>query len=252
MAGIVTAAVIGGAVSALSSVVGGIFGMSAAKKAQRSAAADKAKSQAELVALENNRQAIINPYDKTKDLSSLITDVSGIMTNPYANLGVATQAAEMKFEEADQSLANTLDTLRATGSGAGGATALAQAALQSKQGIAASIEQQEADNQKLKAQGETQLQQMKISEAQRTQGAQLSEGQRTQAADVAGKEFMFGAKETREVAKLDRVAGQLDNAQNRETQAKADRAGALTGMFGGIASAAGGVATAAVGGMGKK
>ena len=36
----------------------------------------------------------------------------------------------------------------ATGSGAGGATALAQAALQAKKGVAASIEQQEVANEK--------------------------------------------------------------------------------------------------------
>ena len=53
-------------------------------------------------------------------------------SNPYANLGVATQAAEMQAEEADIALANTLDTIRSSGASAGGATALAQAALKSK------------------------------------------------------------------------------------------------------------------------
>ena len=77
------------------------------------------------------------------------------------SLGVATQAAEMQIEEADIALANTLDTLRATGASAGGATALAQAALQSKKGVSASIEQQEAQNEKLRAQGESQLEQIK-------------------------------------------------------------------------------------------
>jgi hypothetical protein len=52
-----------------------------------------------------------------------------MITNPYENLGVATQAAEFQAEQADIALANTLDTLLATGAGAGGATALAQAAL---------------------------------------------------------------------------------------------------------------------------
>ena len=59
--------------------------------------------------------------------------------NPYANLGVATKASEFQAEQADISLANTLDTIRATGGGAGGATALAQAALTSKQGISADL-----------------------------------------------------------------------------------------------------------------
>ena len=59
--------------------------------------------------------------------------------NPYENLSVATQANQIKMEETDKALANTLDTLRAQGASAGGATALAQAALRSKAGIAADI-----------------------------------------------------------------------------------------------------------------
>ena len=90
-----------------------------------------------------NRQAITNPY---KDLE-----------NPYKNLPVATQAARFQAENADIALANTLDTLRATGAAAGGATALAQAALQSQQGISASLEKQEAQNARLRAQGQLQV-----------------------------------------------------------------------------------------------
>jgi hypothetical protein len=93
--------------------------------------------------------------------------------NPFANLGVATQAAEMQAEEADISLANTLDTLRSTGASAGGATALAQAALQSKKGVSASIEQQEVNNEKLKAQGAADQQRAKLEEAQRIQSVKF-------------------------------------------------------------------------------
>ena len=39
-------------------------------------------------------------------------DLSGQMSNPFASLGVATQAAEIQIEEADIALANTLDTLK--------------------------------------------------------------------------------------------------------------------------------------------
>ena len=73
--------------------------------------------------------------------------------NPYSNMPVATQAAEMQARETDQALANTLDNLRATGYAAGGATALANAAAKSKQQIAASIEKQEAANARLEAKG---------------------------------------------------------------------------------------------------
>merc|ERR1712147_116507 len=110
----------------------------------------------------------------------MATDLSSTMSNPMANLSVATKAAEMQIEQADISLANTLDTLRATGASAGGATALAQAALQSKKGVSASIEKQEAQNEQLRARGEQVLQQQQMAEAQRIQGL-----------DAAGKEFVL-------------------------------------------------------------
>ena len=109
-----------------------------------------------------------------------------MISNPFANLSVATGAAEMKIEQADISLANTLDTLRATGTSAGGATALAQAALQSKKGVSASIEMQEKQNEDKRAQGQQVMEQRKMSEAQRLQQA-----------DVAGEQFMFSTREGR-------------------------------------------------------
>ena len=153
-----------------------------------------------------------------------------------ANLSVATQAAEMQIEQADISLANTLDTLRATGSGAGGATALAQAALSSKKDVSANIEQQEAQNEKLRAQGEQDLQAKRMQEQQRIQGIQIGEGQRVQGARAQGAAFTFGAKEDREMQQLDRVSAQLSGAEARQMQAGSDRTGALTGMIGGLAS----------------
>jgi len=214
----------------------GIFGMSAAKKAKRQAQQRAKDLQIKLESLENSRQAIVNPYENVKDVSGLATDLSGMISNPYASLGVATQAAEFEAEQADISLANTLDTLKETGAGAGGATALAQAALQSKKDISANIEQQEAANEKLRAQGEQQMEQMKMAEAQRIQGVQISEAQRTQEAEARGKEFVFGAREERETAKMDRVAGQLDEARAGVLAAQQQGMGALTGMLGGIAS----------------
>jgi len=239
----VAAGIIGG-VSALGSIVGGIFGSSAAKRRQREAAREKKRLQAKLTSLENSRQAIINPYSGTKDLSSLAVDLSSQMSNPFASLGVATQAAEIQMEQTDIALANTLDTLRATGASAGGATALAQAALQSKKGVAANIEQQEAANEKLRAQGEQQLQSMKTAEQQRLQGIQISEGQRIQSADAQGRSFMFNAKDRREAGQLDRVSAQLSGAQGREAQAASDRTAAVTGAIGGVTSAVGSMATA--------
>jgi hypothetical protein len=180
---------------------------------------ERARLQAKLDKLESNRQEIINPYENAESLSSMIT-------NPFANLGVATQAAEMQAEEADISLANTLDTIRATGASAGGATALAQAALRSKKNVAANIEQQEAQNEKLKAQGDQQMQQQKLAEEVRMQGV-----------EAAGKQFVFQATESRQQQEIDRTAALMGAATGAQAQAKADQTSAITGMFGGIAQA---------------
>ena len=125
-------AIIGGIGSIATSVIAG----KAAREEQRRAAREKKRLEKKMAQLEADRQDVINPYAGIQDLSSMIT-------NPFANLSVATGAAEMKIEQADISLANTLDTMRATGASAGGATALAQEALRSKKDVANSIELQE-------------------------------------------------------------------------------------------------------------
>ena len=213
--------IIAGAVSAGASIIGGIIGGGKARKAKRRAAKKLKKMNAKMESLEANRQEIINPYEDSTNLSSM-------MSNPMANLSVATQAAEMQIEEADISLANTLDTIRATGGGAGGATALAQAALQSKKGVAAGIEQQEKSNENQRAAGEQRLQQQKISEEQRMQSL-----------DAAGKSFVYGENEKREMGQLNRLQAQIDNQQGIKAQAGRDQTAALTGAISGVASAAG-------------
>ena len=227
-------------------IAGGLFGSGKARRAKRVAAAEKKKQEIKLAKLEKNRQAVINPYSGTTNLSGLAKDLSGNLSNPFASLGVATQAAEMQIEEADIALANTLDTLRATGSGAGGATALAQAALQSKKGVSANIEQQEAANEKAKAQGAQQLESMKMAEQQRIQSIQISEGQRGQQADAAGKQFVFSTTEDRQNAQINRTAGLADRAANQEAQARADGNAAISGMISGL----GNIAGAAIGAKG--
>ena len=163
-----------------------IMGMHQANKAKN----DMEDYQIALDNIEKNRQQVVNPY---------------------ANLQVATKAAEMQADQTDIALANTLDTLRQTG--AGGATALAQAALKSKQGIAADIQRQEAQNQKLQAQGQ---QQMEMAQAK-------------------GQAFAFQTQERRDEAQLDRLQGLADIEAAR-------RAGAFSSGVGGLTSALGGAA----------
>jgi hypothetical protein len=166
------------------------------------------------------RQDVINPYESTKNLSELAVDLSSGFSNPFNDLGVATQAAEIQVEQSDISLANALDTIRATGASAGGATALAMAALQSKKGVAASIESQEVQNQKLRAQGEQMLQSQKVAEQRRLQTVAISEGQRVQQNEASGKLFEFQVEENRSERDLDRYAGVATQAQAQEIQSQ--------------------------------
>ncbi len=227
---------------AVFSAVGGMVASGQAKKAAKKARADKAAAQAELDSIKASRQQITNPYASTQDLSGLATDLSSQLSNPFESLGVATKAAEIQIDQADIALANTLDTIRATGASAGGATALAQAALQSKQGVAASIEQQEAQNEKLRAQGEQNLINAKMSEQQRLQSIAISEGQRVQAAEAAGQQFMFQARENRTNMDLDRAASQITQAMANEASANQARAAAWSG----VSSAIGNIGASAV------
>jgi hypothetical protein len=215
---------------AVVSGVGAAVGANQAKKAANKAGRQKKRAQAELDALKESRQQIINPYESTKSLAGLATDLSGEISNPFASLGVATQAAEIQIEQADIALANTLDTIRATG---------AQAALSSKKGVAASIEGQEANNEKLRAQGEQQMQSQKMAEQQRLQSIAISEGQRVQAAEAAGKQFEFQTQEQRTNADMDRAAGKISQAQANQAQANQARSQAIAGgisAVGGITS----------------
>ena len=230
------------AIGAGVSIIGGAVAAGKAGKAARAAGRDKAAAERQLNALKASRQTITNPYAGVTDLSGTAKDLSSMVNNPFEQLGVATQAAEIQMEQSDIALANTLDTLRSTGASAGGATALAQAALQSKKGIAASIEGQEAQNEKLRAQGEQALNQQKMSEAQRLQGIAISEGQRVQSSEAAGKQFEFQAQENRTNADLDRASGAISQAAANQSSANTAQANALGGMV----SAVGGIASSAV------
>ena len=133
----------------------------------------------------------------------------------------------MQIEQTDQALANTLDTLRQTGGGAGSATALAQAALQSKKNVAADIEAQEKSNEDKRAAGEEKLQQ-----------AQITEAQRMQDAEAMGKKFVYSETEGREMQQLNRLQNQINTQQGIKAQASADQTSALTGAISGVAGAA--------------
>ncbi len=289
MSFILGAAIIGG----VTSLVGTGVGMYSANKDRKNASRAANALKGEIDYIEENRQEIINPFEGVSDLSSmatdlsgnitdlskmasdlsgLITDTSGVISNPMANLAVSTAAAEMQAEEADIALANTLDTLAATGASAGGATALAQAALQSKRGVSATIEQQEKANADKAARGEERVQNAKQAEAQRLQMAQFGEGQRLQDIRMRGAQrvedaqmseaqrlqafqinqaekmqdvgvkselFMYNQQERRTMQQLDRLSSQLTGQLHKQSQAGANYSNAITSGVGSIGSIAG-------------
>jgi hypothetical protein len=206
------------AIAGIAQGVSSLIGAFSAGKQKRDARRAAKQYEQDLSRLEASRQDITNPYANMADVNTSIT-------NPFQNLQVATQAAEMQAAETDISLAGTLDTLRATGMGAGGATALAQAAARSKQGIAASIEQQEARNAQLRAQGEQAMQQFNVQselEKQRLIGS--------------GELERMSMQEQREVAQLDRAAGLMQQQQMIEQQARQAQNQAIGSAIGAAAS----------------
>jgi len=241
-------AVVTACVAAAVVVGGSLVSSHQSKMAAKGFANEEERKAWEIADLEANRQAIPNPYANFRDLSDIAKDLSGNMSNAYANLGVATQAAEFQAEQADISLANTLDTLRATGASAGGATALAQAALQSKKSVSASIEQQEAQNEKLKAQGAAELQNRQTEEQKRVQNAKFQEAQRMQLSEAEGIKFKYGEQESRDISKLNRLSGQQAQAGANKAGAQQAQAGAISSGIGAI----GNIAGAAIGASDKK
>ena len=174
----------------------------------------------QLTALENSRPVFKNPYEN-------MTNQFENLDNPYANLTVATEAFKMQAEQADMALANSLDVMMETGQAAGGATALAQAALQSKRGIAASINAQETQNKRMAAEGEANV------ALQKAQGAQRLDEMMAQG-DIMAQNDAIGFHET----KMNRTAGMMANAQQNALDANAARNAAIVGIGDAVVSGA--------------
>jgi len=160
-----------------------------------------------LKGLQDSRQPVINP-------------MAGL-TNEAEKVGVATQAARFQAEEADMALANTLDTIMATGGGAGGATALAQMALRSKQGISADIQQQELQNAK------------NVANVQLAINSQIAEGEK----------YAWENREDREIAELDRTQNLADKYEAQQYAAEAQKWAAYGQIAGSVTTGAGNIAS---------
>ena len=191
-------------------IVGGINAATANRKAKLAEAKQRQLEQ-QLKNFEQNRQAVINQADNIRALKSQVF-------NPYANLAVATKAADQQIQQTDQALANTLDSINRAGTGAGSATALAQMAAKSKAQISASLEKQEVANQKLRLEGEAGVQEAKMN----LEKAALKE-----------EAAAWGRQEERDLTTLDRLASL---GQNQQAQAMAYGQQATDALMGGIES----------------
>lgn len=147
----------------------------------------------EIKALERSRQQVI---DRSDDIRALVDNV----VNPYQNLGVAMQGVNIRMEETDEALANTLNALNRAGVGAGAATQLARQAAASKAQVAAAIENQELKNQQLYLSGEAQKRQQQLSLEQQAIQEEIG---------------VYGRQEVRDVQQLNRLAGLSQNAAQR-------------------------------------
>ena len=188
------------------------------KKAKK---ADKKKKKAKkrMKEFEKSRQPVINRADQIRAQKNLLS-------NPAANLGVATQAADIQIQETDKALANTLDSIKQSGMGAGGATALAQAAAQSKAKVAANLESQEANNNKLRAQGEQKLQKQLMDTEQ---SAIQEEGQ------------AWARQENRDITQLNRLQSEIETQDQQAAALQQQAAQDLMGGIGGAGSALTGI-----------
>jgi|2_EtaG_2_1085320.scaffolds.fasta_scaffold04270_4 hypothetical protein len=200
-----------GAIATTALVAGAITKIQADKSA-KVAQSKASRAEKKLTALENSRQEILNQGEKIRDMKSQIF-------NPYANVAVAMKGTELQIEQTDEALANTLDTINQSGTGAGGATALAMMAAKGKAQIGASIENQEAQNQKLRMQGESQM---------------INQKMQLEQAALGAEEAAYGRQETRDVAQLNRLAAQQ---QNYEMQAMALKQAGNEAMMAGVSSA---------------
>ena len=234
-------AAVAAVVAGVGKAVGGAVAAGQAHKAMRSARNQKNDAKFKMEAARQNRRDISNPYAGVTDLSGLASDLSSQITNPFNNLQVSTAAADMKAEETDIALANTLDTLEQTGASAGGATALALAALKSKKEVATSIEEQEAANSIKRAEGERAAQDAKVKATERYQDVLIEQGERVQQADIEGEIFLYKAHEARSNADIQLYSNLYQGFATNEQNARISKGRSSQAMIGGIGDAIGGM-----------
>lgn len=135
------AAAIGGLISGGSKIIGSLIGGGKRRREAKRAAAE----------LEARKQAF-QDFQFTNPFAGL--------ENVAEDLTINQQASQFQAQQTDAALAQAMQAAVMTGGAAGGAQAIAQAALQSKQGISADIARQEQANEMARIRQAAQLQQL--------------------------------------------------------------------------------------------
>ena len=176
------------AIQAGASILGGLIGSRARKKEQRDARTAMQASRDAYM-----QQEYTNPYAN--------------LENPYEDLTVNQQQAQFQAQQGAQQRADILEGLRGTAGGAGVAglaQAMAGQAALGTQRISASIGQQEAMNQRLRAQGAMRVEQLEAGgELMRSQREQ----QRTETLYGMDMSRLTAANQARQQARQNMISG---------------------------------------------
>jgi hypothetical protein len=198
MAGLLAAAAIAGG----SKIIGSLVGGGKRRKEAKAAAAELAA-----------RKASFENFQFTNAYKGL--------ENVAEDLTINQDASQFQAQQTDAALAQSMQAAIASGGAAGGAPAIAQAALMSKRGISADIARQEQANEMARVKQASQLQQLEA------QGEE----------DIQSQQYL--------------QQGELLNmAAGRKAAADAARARSTQMLVGGIGEIAGGVASGAGGAEG--
>ena len=115
------------------------------------------------------------------------------------------------------------------------------AALKSKKEVSASIGKQEAENSRMRAEGEAQMQREKVTATQKYQDTLIQQGARVQDAEIAGEIYQFQAAENRTNADIEMYSQMYQGFANQQSKSSLTSAAGSGAMISGIGSIAGGL-----------
>lgn len=145
-------------IGGVANIAGSLIGGGARRREQRAAAAEQA---AQKEAFKNFQ----------------FTNVYSGLENVAEDLTINQDAAQFQAQQTDAALAQAMQAAVVSGGAAGGAQAIAQAALQSKRGVAADIARQEQANEMARVQQAAKLQEMEATGEMDIQSQEYSRSQ---------------------------------------------------------------------------